>query len=39
MMVLALVNFRFGKDARRLGDLLQYYVVGRAVQLTGAGNV
>ena len=35
----ALVNFRFGKDARRLGDLLQYYVVGRAVQLTGAGNV
>jgi|GEM_PF-2375684 len=35
----ALVNFRFERDARRLGELLQNYVVGRAVQLTSPGNV
>jgi hypothetical protein len=32
---IALVNFRFERDARRLGELLQYYAVGRGVQLTG----
>jgi hypothetical protein len=35
----ALASFRFEKDAKRLGELFQYYIVGKAVQLTSLSNV
>lgn len=35
----ALASFRSEKDAKRLGELFQYYIVGKTVQLTSLSNV